>query len=85
MSLEGKSRYGSSQKGYGSQSSARFRRGISQSETHELMPLPLQGTNQTVVSTAGISPDSDAESQGSQSRIIREVRTWTVTETPAGK
>ncbi|PKY03464.1 hypothetical protein P168DRAFT_318925 [Aspergillus campestris IBT 28561] len=85
MSLEGKSRHGSSQKGYGSQTSTRFRRGISQSEAHELMPLPLRGTSQTIVSTAGISPDSDAESQGSQSRIIREVRTWTITEAPAGQ
>lgn len=36
--------------------------------------------NQTVVSTA--KRDWDADSQSSQAQIIRETRTWTVTEAP---
>ncbi|KAJ5165760.1 hypothetical protein N7492_006056 [Penicillium capsulatum] len=47
------------------------------SDTHELVPLPEDGRSHTVVTS---TPDCDAESQTSETQIIRETRTWQVTE-----
>lgn len=87
MRIDGMTRYGTSQKGYGSQSASRMptlrSRSRRLSEAHELVPLPAKDhQHQATVTTAGAGHDWDAESQTSQSRIIREVRTWTVTEAP---
>lgn len=80
MSLGGTS-YGSRQRTYAGTTykvSRGHRTGETPSETHELVTMPGDTVNQTIVTS---SPDCDAESQTSQSQIIREVRTWTVTET----
>ncbi|KAJ5433145.1 uncharacterized protein N7458_012301 [Penicillium daleae] len=80
MSLGGTS-YGSRQRTYAGtiyKISRGRRTGETPSETHELVTMPGDTVNQTIVTS---SPDCDAESQTSQSQIIREVRTWTVTET----
>ncbi|KAJ5200041.1 hypothetical protein N7491_009158 [Penicillium cf. griseofulvum] len=45
------------------------------SDTHELVSIPHQGTQTVVTSTR----DEDNESQSSQTHIIMETRTWTVT------
>ncbi|KAJ5159955.1 uncharacterized protein N7482_006959 [Penicillium canariense] len=80
MSLGGTS-YGSQQRTYAGTSykiSRGQRTGETPSETHELVTMPEEAVNRTFVTS---SPDCDAESQTSQSQIIREIRTWTVTET----
>lgn len=87
MRIDGMTRYGTSQKGYGSQSASRVptlhSRSRRLSEIHELVPLPAKDSHhQATVTTATGGHDWDAESQTSQSRIIREVRTWTVTDAP---
>ncbi|KAJ5145934.1 uncharacterized protein N7515_000498 [Penicillium bovifimosum] len=77
----GESSYGSRQRTYAGTTykvSRRDRMRETHSETHELVTMPEGTVNQTIVTS---SPDSDAESQTSQSKIIHEVRTWTVTET----
>lgn len=43
-------------------------------------PIPLLDGNHTMVLTA--NRDCDVDSQSSQAQIIRETRTWTVTEAP---
>lgn len=87
MRIDGMTRYGTSQKGYGSQSASRVptlrSRSRHRSEVHELVSLPAKDNHhQATVTTAGAGYDWDAESQTSQSRIIREVRTFTVTDAP---
>ncbi|KAH8422279.1 uncharacterized protein LDX57_000037 [Aspergillus melleus] len=87
MRIDGMTRYGTSQKGYGSQSASRAStlgsRSRHRSEVHELVSLPAKDSHhQATVTTAGAGYDWDAESQTSQSRIIREVRTFTVTDAP---
>ena len=80
MSLGGTS-YGSKHRTYAGTSykvSRGYRTETTPSETHELVTIPGDTINRTVVTS---SPDCDAESQTSQSHIIREIRTWTVTET----
>lgn len=47
------------------------------SDTHELVPLPDESRSHTVVTS---TPECDAESQTSETQIIRETRTWQVTE-----
>lgn len=70
--------YGSKHKTYGmSTFKASRRTQDTRSDTHELVSLPREETHRTVVTSA---PDDDAESQSSQSNIIVETRTWTVTE-----
>ncbi|KAE8163871.1 hypothetical protein BDV40DRAFT_287404 [Aspergillus tamarii] len=82
MRLGGMTSYGHSQKGYGSYSAsrARSRRGTDRSDAHELVPLPMQDTHQATVTTSTPSLGWDGESQSSQTHIIHEIRTWTVTE-----
>ncbi|GMF76353.1 unnamed protein product [Aspergillus oryzae] len=82
MRLGGMTSYGHSQKGYGSYSAsrARSRRGTVRSDTHELVPLPMQDTHQATVTISTPSLGWDGESQSSQAPIIHEIRTWTVTE-----
>ncbi|KAE8417379.1 hypothetical protein BDV36DRAFT_256811 [Aspergillus pseudocaelatus] len=82
MRLDGMTSYGHSQKGYGSYaaSRARSRRGTDHSDAHELVPLPMQDTHQATVTTSTPSLGWDGESQSSQTHIIHEIRTWTVTE-----
>lgn len=48
--------------------------------SQRLETLPPRDGNHTIVSTA--KRDWDADSQSSQTRIIRETRTWVVTEGP---
>ncbi|GFF34733.1 hypothetical protein IFM61606_04725 [Aspergillus udagawae] len=57
------------------------RRRTGNESTHELDNIPL-ATTKTVVTTNvnGSEDDHDNESQSSQTGIIRETRTWTVTE-----
>ncbi|KAJ5817783.1 hypothetical protein N7447_007791 [Penicillium robsamsonii] len=54
---------------------SRRTQGTQESETHELVSMPHQGTQTVVTSTR----DDDNESQSSRSNIIMETRTWTVT------
>ncbi|KAJ5607441.1 hypothetical protein N7537_004060 [Penicillium hordei] len=69
---------GSKHKTYGMTTFKTFRRTAdTRSETHELVSVPNEETNQTMVTSA---PDGDAESQSSRANIIMETRTWTVTE-----
>ncbi|KAA8651162.1 uncharacterized protein ATNIH1004_000040 [Aspergillus tanneri] len=86
MRIDGMTRYGTSQKGYGSQSTSRVptlhSRNRRRSEAHEMAPIIAKDTHQTTVTSPGMRRDWDAESQTSQTRIIREVRTWTITEDP---
>ncbi|KAJ5690309.1 hypothetical protein N7462_004701 [Penicillium macrosclerotiorum] len=80
MSLGGTS-YGSRPRTYAVttyKASRGGRTGDTLSETHELVTMPEEVVNQTIITS---SPDCDAESQSSQERIIRETRTWAVTET----
>lgn len=90
MRVDGMSRYNKSY-GYGSNLGSRVRtatantRSRRRSDANELMPIPLKEaqqthTHQATVTTMGAAQDWDAESQSSQTRIIREVRTFTVTE-----
>ncbi|KAF9890417.1 hypothetical protein FE257_006085 [Aspergillus nanangensis] len=86
MRIDGMSRYNKSYDGYGSYTNSRIRttansRTRPQSEINELVPIPLKGRHQATV-TLGGSQDWDAESHSSQTHIIREVRTFTVTEAP---
>ncbi|KAJ5492314.1 hypothetical protein PEX2_087510 [Penicillium expansum] len=69
--------HGSKQKTYGTTFKTFRRTADTQSETHELVSVSHEGTNQTLVTSA---PDEDAESQSSRANIIMETRTWTVTE-----
>ncbi|KAE8355354.1 hypothetical protein BDV28DRAFT_48871 [Aspergillus coremiiformis] len=70
-----------SQKGYGSSSASRARsrklEGTDRDDAHELVTVPI---HQTTVTTSAPSANWDAESQCSDTHIIREIRTWTVTE-----
>ncbi|KAL4895746.1 hypothetical protein BDV59DRAFT_191657 [Aspergillus ambiguus] len=87
MRVDGMSRYNKSY-GYGSQSASRARtttantRSRPHSNVNELVPIPLKETHQATVTTMGTAQEWDAESQSSQTRIIREVRTFTITEAP---
>ncbi|KAF4261105.1 hypothetical protein KXV22_005839 [Aspergillus fumigatus] len=57
------------------------RRRTGNESTHELDNIPLATTKTVVTSNAnGLEEDHDNESQSSQTGIIRETRTWTVTE-----
>lgn len=80
MSL-GDSSYESKQRTYNATSyykaSRAARTGDMPSDTHELVSMHADRTNQTTVISAA---DCDTESQSSQAQIIRETRTWTVTE-----
>ncbi|KXG47464.1 uncharacterized protein PGRI_013340 [Penicillium griseofulvum] len=71
------SNYGSKHRTYAVSTFKNSRRmqGTQGSETHELVSMPHQGTETVVTSTR----EDDNESQSSQSRIIMETRTWTVT------
>jgi hypothetical protein len=71
------SNYGSKHRTYAVSTFKNSRRmqGTQGSETHELVSMPHQGTETIVTSTR----EDDNESQSSQSRIIMETRTWTVT------
>lgn len=70
--------YGSKHKTYGMTTFKGTRRAQdTPSETHELVSMPREGNHETLVTSA---PDNDAESLSSQSKIIMETRTWTVTE-----
>lgn len=63
-------------------SSLRYHSTFHGSEVHELTPVrPVKDTYETTVTASGAISDGDAESQSSQTHIIREVRTFTVTET----
>ncbi|KAE8390110.1 hypothetical protein BDV23DRAFT_155914 [Aspergillus alliaceus] len=56
------------------------------SEVHELAPINLgKETHETTVTASGAISDGDTESQSSQTHIIREIRTFTVTETNAAR
>ncbi|KAF5854956.1 hypothetical protein ETB97_010491 [Aspergillus alliaceus] len=56
------------------------------SEVHELAPINLgKETHVTTVTASGAISDGDTESQSSQTHIIREIRTFTVTETNAAR
>jgi hypothetical protein len=78
LELSSSNGYGSRHKTYGLTTFKASRRTQdTRSETHELVSVPREGTHQTLVTSA---PDDDAESQSSQSNIIVETRTWTVTE-----
>ncbi|KAI9036124.1 uncharacterized protein KD926_002265 [Aspergillus affinis] len=48
-------------------------------DAHDLVPIPPGQGNQTTIST---SPAWDAASQSSQVGMIRETRTWVVTDSP---
>ncbi|KAE8375723.1 hypothetical protein BDV26DRAFT_283200 [Aspergillus bertholletiae] len=62
-------------------SSLRYHSTFHGSEVHELTPVrPIKGTYETNVTASGAISDGDAESQSSQTHIIREVRTFTVTD-----
>jgi hypothetical protein len=80
MSL-GDSSYGSKQRTYGATSYQKSSRTghthDTRSDTHELVTMNADSMNYTTVVSA---VDCDSESQSSQAQIIREVRTWTVTE-----
>lgn len=83
MTLGGTS-YGSRQRTYAVSSykpSRAGNTGDTRSEIHELVPIQSNGANHTMITS---TPDCDAESQSSQERMIRETRTWTVTETRRG-
>ncbi|CAI7569436.1 unnamed protein product [Penicillium glandicola] len=70
--------YGSKHRTYGvSTFKASRRNQDTRSETHELVPMPHEGTNQTIITS---TREDDTESQSSQTNIIMETRTWTVTE-----
>ncbi|RHZ61795.1 uncharacterized protein CDV56_104138 [Aspergillus thermomutatus] len=57
------------------------RRRTGNESTHELDNIPLATTKTVVTSNInGTEDDHDDESQSSQTGIIRETRTWTVTE-----
>jgi hypothetical protein len=57
------------------------RRRTGNESTHELDNIPLATTKTVVTSNVnGSEDDHDNESQSSQTGIIRETRTWTVTE-----
>lgn len=76
LGMTSSNNYGSRHKTYGM--SKTFRRTAdTRSETHELVSVPREGINQTMVVSG---PDADAESQSSRSNMIMETRTWTVTE-----
>ncbi|KAJ5529125.1 hypothetical protein N7527_002518 [Penicillium freii] len=76
LGMTSSNNYGSRHKTYGM--SKTFRRTAdTRSETHELVSVSHEGTNQTMVVSG---PDADAESQSSRSNMIVETRTWTVTE-----
>lgn len=78
LGMTSSNNYGSKHKTYGTTTFKTFRRTAdTRSETHELVSVPHEGTNHAMV-TSG--PDEDAESQSSQSNMIMETRTWTVTE-----
>lgn len=78
LGLTSSNNHGSKHKTYGMTTFKTFRRTAdTRSETHELVSVPHEGTNQAMVTSA---PDEDAESQSSRSNIIMETRTWTVTE-----
>ncbi|KAA8651297.1 uncharacterized protein ATNIH1004_000178 [Aspergillus tanneri] len=69
--------------GYGL-SSLRNRSILRNNEDHELAPIiHVNGTHQTTVTSTGAISECDAESQLSQTHIIREIRTYAVTESPA--
>ena len=78
----GGSSYGSRQRtyAYGThyKASRAIRTNDTRSDTHELVPMP-EPRSQTVVTTTP-EADNDAESQSSGSQIIRETRTWQITE-----
>jgi hypothetical protein len=80
MSL-GDSSYASKQRTYGPTSYYKASRaahtGDTRSDTHELVSMHADGINHTTVTSVG---DCDSESQSSQAQIIRETRTWAVTE-----
>ncbi|KAJ5952228.1 uncharacterized protein N7479_010641 [Penicillium vulpinum] len=76
LGLTSSNGHGSKHKTYGMSSFKNSRRTQdTRSDTHELVSMP-QGTHRTIVTSV---PDDDAESQSSQSNIIMETRTWTVT------
>lgn len=78
LGMTSSNNYGSKHKTYGMTTFKTFRRTAdTRSETHELVSVPHEETNQTMVTSA---PDVDAESQSSRTNIIMETRTWTVTE-----
>lgn len=82
MTLNGMSSYHGTRKGYGynsyNKSTTRAHTRNARDDRHELMSVPVDpGVHSTVVTG---SPDWEADSQSSQSRIIRETRTWTVTQ-----
>ncbi|CAI7672295.1 unnamed protein product [Penicillium palitans] len=78
LGLTSSNNHGSKHKTYGMTTFKTFRRTAdTRSETHELVSVPHEGTNQAMVASA---PGEDAESQSSRSNIIMETRTWTVTE-----
>ncbi|KAB8214200.1 hypothetical protein BDV33DRAFT_183133 [Aspergillus novoparasiticus] len=63
-------------------SSLRYHSTFHGSEVHELTPVrPVKDTYETIVTASGAISDGDADSQSSEAHIIREVRTFTVTET----
>ncbi|KAJ5279373.1 hypothetical protein N7478_004745 [Penicillium angulare] len=82
MSLGGTS-YGSKPRTYAYGTTYKASRGgrtaDTRSDTHELVPITERNATHTLITTT--ADDCDAESQSSESRIIRETRTWTVTET----
>ncbi|KAB8264300.1 hypothetical protein BDV32DRAFT_135249 [Aspergillus pseudonomiae] len=62
-------------------SSLRYHSTFHGSETHELTPVrPVKDTYETTITASGAISDGDAESQSSETHIIREVRTFAVTE-----
>ncbi|CAG8271582.1 unnamed protein product [Penicillium olsonii] len=77
LELSSSNGYGSKHKTYGASTFKASRRTHDRSETHELVTMPSEGINQTMVTSAR---EDDSESQSSRSNIIVETRTWTVTE-----
>ncbi|KAE8363149.1 hypothetical protein BDV27DRAFT_130326 [Aspergillus caelatus] len=62
-------------------SSLRYQSTFHGSEVHELTPIsPVKDTYETTVTASEAISDGDSGSQSSQTHIIREVRTFTVTE-----
>lgn len=77
LGMTSSNNHGSKHRTYGISTFKTSRRTAdTRSETHELVSVPHEETHRTMVTSA---PDDDAESQSSQTNIIRETRTWTVT------
>ncbi|KAB8068297.1 hypothetical protein BDV29DRAFT_184782 [Aspergillus leporis] len=62
-------------------SSTRIKSTLHSNEDHDLAPI-IKGGHQITVTAAGAISECDAESQSSQTHIIREIRTFSVTESP---